>query len=168
MGNYADAADNPAAGLDITRTRAIGRTKYGVASSSDLELAAHLGGFLRLSWNDGHNETWAFTEIDASEAAGLNWKPVCLGRPDDEAGLAVAVNELSGAHRRYLAAGGLGFIIGDGALLYGPEVITEAYYRFKASATLWISPDAQFIVTPAYNRARGPVPVWGLRVHSEF
>ena len=28
--------------------------------------------------------------------------------------------------------------------------------------------DAQLVVNPGYNRARGPVPVWGVRVHAQF
>ena len=39
--------------------------------------------------------------------------------------VALVVSGLSGLHRRYLAAGGYGFIIGDGALRYGPEVLGE-------------------------------------------
>jgi hypothetical protein len=33
---------------------------------------------------------------------------------------------------------------------------------------LAVSPDAQLIANPGYNRSRGPVPVWSVRVHAEF
>jgi len=168
MGSYEQALAAPAGAPDVAQTRLYGRTKYGFASSSDLELAEHLGGFLRLSWNDGRNETWAYTEIDASQAMGLVWTPAAWGRAEDSWGLAAAVNELSGPHRRYLAAGGSGFMLGDGGLHYGPELIAETYYRFQALKALSVSPDAQLVCNPGYNRSRGPVPVWGLRVHAEF
>jgi hypothetical protein len=41
----------------------------------------------------------------------------------DKEGIAFVSNALSGDHRRYLALGGKGFIIGDGALNYGREQI---------------------------------------------
>ncbi len=167
MGNYDQALSQPGV-PDVTLTRAYGRTKYGVASSDELELSDHLGAFTRLSWSDGRNETWAFTEVDASEAIGIDFKPAAWGRPQDDWGVATAVNELSGPHRRYLTAGGMGFIIGDGAMHYGPEMIAETYYRYQLLEHLAVSPDAQFVVNPAYNRARGPVPIWGVRVHAEF
>ena len=82
--------------------------------------------------------------------------------------MAQVVNGISDDHRRYLAAGGYGFMIGDGALHYGPELITETYYKIQLNTALALSPDAQLIINPAYNRARGPVPVWGVRLHAEF
>src|SRR5712692_10601148 len=44
------------------------------------------------------------------------------------AGAALALNAISGDHRRYLALGGRGFLLGDGRLNYGREVIFEGYY----------------------------------------
>jgi len=81
-------------------------------------------------------------------------------------GLGFVVNGLSKPHRDYLAAGGYGFIIGDGRLNYAPEFITELFYRFNFFQNrLQISPDFQFAVSPAYNKDRGPVPIFGLRTH---
>ena len=167
MGNY-DAALSAPGAPDVTAPRAYGRSKYGAAFSADQELVEHLGGFARLSWSDGRNETFAFTEADASEAVGVEWTPARWGRAGDRWGAAVIANELSDPHRRYLAAGGLGFLLGDGALHYGPETILETYYRFPLMAHLWVSPDAQLAFNPGYNRARGPVPIWAVRVHAEF
>ncbi len=167
MGNYDQALAQPGT-PDVTATRAYGRTKYGVGLSADQELAEHLGAFTRLSWNDGRNETWAFTEVDASEALGAEWTPAAWGRGADRWGAAAVFNELSDPHRRYLAAGGNGFLLGDGALHYGPEAILETYYKFPVRDGLWISPDAQFILNPGYNRARGPASVWAVRVHAEL
>lgn len=171
MGSYDQAladARRTGATPDVVRAEAYGRTKYGLSLDVDQELAENLGGFARLGWSDGRNETWAFTEVDDSQSMGVEWKPARWGRGQDRWGLAVAVDELAGPHRRYLAAGGSGFELGDGALHYGPEMIAETYYRFPAAERLFVSPDYQLIVNPGYNRARGPVQVWGVRVHAEF
>jgi high affinity Mn2+ porin len=84
-------------------------------------------------------------------------------------GIAQVINGLSKDHRDYLKAGGYGFIIGDGNLNYHPEFVTELFYSFKLPACpLWISPDYQFIMNPAYNKDRGPVSAFGIRSHIEF
>lgn len=171
MGNYEEAIFNGAqtgTTPNIVSTRKYGRVKYGFSFNADQELTDSLGGFARASWSDGRNETWAFTEVDASEALGFEWKPARWGRPDDRWGAAVVSNELSGPHRRYLANGGDGFLLGDGALHYGPELIAETYYRFPVREHLFASPDYQLIANPGFNRDRGPVQVWALRVHAEF
>lgn len=149
---------------DVAQTRAYGRTKYGFTSSDDLALSDRLGAFARVSWDDGRNETWAFAEADQSAALGLDWNP----RGKDHWGAAQLINGLSGPHRRYLAAGGDGFMLGDGALHYGPELVTETYYKVPLNDMLSVTPDAQLVINPGYNRDRGPIPVWGLRVHAEF
>ena len=83
-------------------------------------------------------------------------------------GVGVAVNMLGSAHRDYLAAGGLGAFLGDGALNYGRERILEVFYRFQPVKHLWISPDFQYIRNPGYNRDRGPAMFYGVRLHAEF
>ncbi len=169
MGNY-DQAIGRAGGAapDVTATRAYGRTKFGFTSSDDAALSDSLGAFTRLSWNDGRNETWAYDEVDGSLALGLDWLAGRWGRPQDHLAAAEVVNVLSGPHRRYLADGGLGFMLGDGALRSGPELDTELYYRIQVNPWLQVSPDAQLVVNPGYNRNRGPVPVWGVRVHAQL
>ncbi|MFI5362778.1 MAG: carbohydrate porin [Elusimicrobiota bacterium] len=171
MGNYDQAISGSAAtgaSPNIVSTRKYGRTKYGASFNADQELTGSLGVFARASWSDGRNESWAFTETDASEALGVEWKPARWSRPDDRWGVAMVSNELSRPHRRYLANGGDGFLLGDGALRYGPELVAETYYRFPVREHLFVSPDYQFVVNPGYNRDRGPVQVWALRVHAEF
>ena len=86
-------------------------------------------------WNDGQSESWAFTEIDQTVATGLNVKGALWSRPKDEAGLALVVNGLSDAHRDYLAAGGIGFIIGDGRLNYAHEADRRNVLQLVAVAT---------------------------------
>lgn len=166
MGSYARALEEPRP--DVTTTRAYGRTKLGVAASANQDLGHGLAAFARVSWNDGENESWAFTEIDRSFAAGAVQSGARWGRPNDEAGAAVVVSGLSSLHRRYLAAGGLGFILGDGALRYGPEVLGEVYYRAALTREISLGANYQPIVNPGYNRDRGPVHVLTGRVHVEL
>jgi high affinity Mn2+ porin len=151
----------------VTQTRAY-RSKAGAGLSWDQELSPDFGGFARLSWNDGRTETWAFTEIDRSVAVGLSLKGTRWNRPDDVVGLADVTNGLSSEHEAYLAAGGIGMILGDGRLNYGPEEIVEAYYDAKVCKWLWITPDFQFVEHPGYNRDRGAIPIYAVRAHVEF
>jgi high affinity Mn2+ porin len=165
-GSYHDALH---AGLDppVIETTRRTREKYGFGLSADQEIARDLGAFCRLGWNDGHTETWAFTEIDRTASVGARLTGTRWARPDDEVGLAGVVNGISQPHRRYLDAGGLGFIIGDGQLRYGVEGILEAYYRAKIK---WfqITFDYQLVENPAYNRDRGPVSIFAARLHWEY
>jgi high affinity Mn2+ porin len=168
-GKYSEAIANPGpSGPDITLSRSF-RDKYGFSITADQQVTEDLGVFARLGWNDGHTETWAFTEIDRSASIGLSLKGTGWHRPDDVVGVAGVINALAHDHREYLGADGYGFIIGDGQLPhYAPEQIVEAYYFFKMMDHVFITPDAQFINHPAYNSDRGPVFVGGLRVHIEF
>jgi high affinity Mn2+ porin len=168
MGSYEQALQSSPASPDVTTTRANGRTKVGFAASVNQDLGAGLGAFLRVSYNDGDNETWAFTEIDRSIAGGVVQSGSCWGSPDDEAGVALVVSGLSDLHRRYLAAGGYGFIIGDGALTYAPEILAETYYRFALTREVSLGVNYQPIFNPAYNTDRGPVHVFTGRVHVAF
>ena len=172
MGNYSLALQTVSRGHapDITQVRTDGRTKTGFVVNAEQEISANVGLFGRYSYNDGRNETWAFTEIDHSGSVGASSTGTRWKRPDDRLGAAVVVNGISPEHQAYLAAGGQGFIIGDGRLNYALEYIGEVYYSIavpKYHAA--ISPDYQLVVNPAYNRDRsGPIHVVALRLHIEF
>jgi high affinity Mn2+ porin len=169
MGSYEQWLAHPAAYPNgIADTRADGRTKYGFALSMEQQLSPTLGAFLRLSWNDGHNESWAFTEIDHSVAFGVVQRGRAWNRPGDDLGAAVAVSGLSPWHERYLEEGGYGFIIGDGQLHYGPEVVSDLYYQVRLNEFLWLAAFYQPIVNPGYNQDRGPVHVFSTRLHAAF
>jgi len=168
MGSYEQALEGSPTAPDVTETRVSGRTKAGFAASANQDLGSGLGAFLRASFNDGENETWAFTEIDRSIAAGVVQSGSRWDRPEDEAGLGVVVSGLSGPHRRYLAAGGYGFLIGDGALRYAPEILGEAYYRLALTREVSVGVNYQPVINPAYNRDRGPVHVFTGRAHVSF
>lgn len=167
MGSYRSAIDDPSAGLDIASTRQY-RTKRGFGMNIEQGLTENAGAFLRAGWNDGKTETFAFTEIDRTVSGGASINGKGWERPKDTLGIAGVLNGLSRDHRDYLAAGGLGFIIGDGRLSYGSERIAEIYYSLEAAKGISISLDYQHVVNPAYNRDRGPVTIWSTRVHYEF
>jgi high affinity Mn2+ porin len=169
MGSYREALQLDPAAPVVDTTQRYGRHKYGFGINAEQYLTKDFGVFAKLSWNDGHTQTWYFTEIDRSISFGGELKGTSWGRKDDVLALAFVGNGLSRDHRDYLAAGGYGFIIGDGRLNYSPEMITELYYKINAyQKKLWLSPDYQFILHPAYNIDRGPVHVLGIRAHVEF
>jgi high affinity Mn2+ porin len=168
MGSYRQALEDPSFGLDVTATRAFGRTKAGFAASANQDLGEGLGAFVRVSYDDGANETWAFPEIDRSAALGIVQSGSRWNRPEDEAGVGLVVSGLSNLHRRYLAAGGYGFLIGDGALRYGPEVLGEIYYRLALTREVSLGANYQPIFNPAFNRDRGPIHVFTGRAHVAF
>jgi len=166
-GSYRDTLNNPALNLDIAQTR-IGRIKYGYVVSLEQALADDFGLFGRWSWNDGKSEIMAFTDIDASLSLGLSIKGTKWGRPDDVIGIGGAINALSQDHRDFIAAGGLGPLIGDGALNYRRERVLETYYAYALTKQLTLTADYQLIINPAYNADRGPVQVFSGRFHGEF
>jgi high affinity Mn2+ porin len=168
MGSYRQAIEDPSAGNDVTATRADGRTKAGFAASANQDLGAGLGAFVRVSYNDGANETWAFTEIDRSLALGAVQSGARWGRPADEAGAGLVISGLSALHRRYLAGGGYGFLIGDGALTYGHEILGEVYYRLALTKEVSVGGNYQPVINPAFNRDRGPIHVFTARAHVAF
>ena len=152
---------------DVTQTAAY-RYKYGFGLSWEQEVTKQLGVFARLGGNEGHTETWAFTTIERLAEIGLLLKGKCWCRPNDLLGIAGCINGISGDHRNYLAAGGLDYIIGDGQLRYGPEEIFDVFYAVAITKGIFASFDFQEVNHPAYNRDRGPVSIFALRVHIEM
>jgi high affinity Mn2+ porin len=133
------------------------------------QLTADLGLFARAGWTQGGVEEDAFTDIDQTLSIGLSLTGTRWGRPDDTVGLAGVANQISHAAKAYFAAGGLGGIVGDGQLPEsGPEQIIETYYSAAVFSFAHISADYQFVNNPAYNRQRGPVSVFAVRLHAEF
>jgi high affinity Mn2+ porin len=168
MGSYRQVLSDPSLNMDVAATREEGRKKGGFAASANAELGGGLAAFARASWDDGANENWAFTEIDRSFALGATQSGARWGRENDQAGAALVVSGLSNLHKRYLEAGGHGFLIGDGALHYGSEVLGEIFYRAALSKEVSLSAHYQPIVNPAYNQDRGPIHVFTGRLHVGF
>ncbi|PZP50897.1 MAG: carbohydrate porin [Pseudopedobacter saltans] len=172
MGDYAEAlaiAKTSGNIPSVINTRQQGRHKYGFGLNVDQELPHDIGLFGRFGWNNGKTETWNFTEIDNTASVGANVNGGLWHRIHDVLGLAVVSNGLSKDHRDYLAAGGYGFILGDGKLNYARENVLEFFYNFKPTdKPLWITGDYQLGVNPGYNKDRGPANIFSLRVHTEF
>ena len=166
-GSYRDTLNNPALNLDIAQTRT-GRIKYGYVINLEQAVTDDIGLFSRWSWNDGKTEIMSFTDIDASLSMGASIKGARWGRPDDVIGIGGAFNGLSRDHRDFIAAGGLGPLIGDGALNYRRERVLESYYALALSKRFTLTADYQLITNPAYNADRGPVHIFSGRLHGEF
>ena len=153
---------------DVARVRRFA-DRGGIALNLEQELAPDLGLFVRAGIADGRFESYEFTDVDRTLSGGLSLGGRRWGRASDTIGLAGAINSASGHRQAYLAAGGLGILIGDGALPHpGDEHIAEAYYDLALAKGAHVALDAQAIDAPGYNRDRGPVAAFALRVHGQF
>lgn len=172
MGIYRDAIAQFEKGLapvpDITNHPWHIVRKYGFGFNMEQNLTRNLTAFARFGWNNGKTESFAYTEVDQTFAGGLGANGALWHRRYDRAGLALVTNAICKDHQIYLADGGLGFLLGDGALRYGRENIVETYYTAHAWRGIYVAPGVQHIVNPGYNRDRGPVTVPMLRLHLEF
>ncbi len=173
MGSYQTAVQlaQQTNGVPDTALVRRGSSQSGFAINFEQQVTAELGVFSRASMNQGKQETFDFTDINKSISAGLSTSGALWNRYDDTFGLAAVANGLSGAARNYFAAGGMGLLIGDGQLPhYGLERIIESYYSYSIHAVdhLLLTLDYQYIVNPAYNQDRGPVSIFGARLHKEF
>lgn len=166
-GSYRETLNDPALNMDIALTRT-GRLKYGYVFNVEQSVTDDIGLFGRWSWNNGKTEIMSFTDIDASLSLGTAIKGAAWGRPDDTIGIAGAINSISRDHRDFLAAGGLGPLIGDGALNYRKERILETYYAYALNKAVTLTADYQFVANPAFNADRGPVHIFSGRLHGEF
>ena len=172
MGDYREAVQRFQSGLDpvptIENTRQQGTIKYGFGLNAETEFTKEFRGFARWGWNEPHHESFAYTEVHSSLAAGADFTGVRWHRSLDKLGGAFVTNGLSEDHARYLALGGSGFLLGDGALRYGRENIAEFYYTAHVWRGVFGSADYQRILNPGYNQDRGPVNVFSLRLHIDF
>lgn len=170
MGAFRDALALSAAtgnAPDLAQVRRL-QSKKGIGAGAQIELTENVGAYVRAAVNDGGTETFAFTEIDRSLSFGALVKGAAWRRERDSAGIAVYVNGLRAPHRDYLAAGGLGFFLGDGRLSYGNERILETFYSLGLMKGAWLSLGYQRIANPGYNRDRGPADFLGFRLHAEI
>jgi hypothetical protein len=142
--------------------------KYGVGMNFEQEMAGDVRLFGRFGWNEGQHESYAYTEIDQTFELGGDVKGTQWGRPNDKVGIVGVSNGIKRDHQRYLALGGLGFLLGDGALSYAREDILEAYYNAHQWKGLYSAFDVQLIDHPGYNQARGPVAMFSVRTHVDF
>ena len=168
MGSYSETLADPALIEDITKTRRY-RYQYGFALNVEQAISENVGAFIRASWRDGQSEVWQYTDIDGSVSAGLQVKGNPWNRQGDTAGIAGIIDGISPAHRAFFAAGGLGPLIGDGKLPhYSLEKVIEIYYDVEITKNIHFAVDYQFVANPAYNADRGPINIFGGRLHFQF
>ncbi|HVG26029.1 MAG TPA: carbohydrate porin [Acidobacteriaceae bacterium] len=177
MGDYREAnaaafaargAGQLTAAPDITAHPFRTARKYGLGLNFEQELTPDLRLFGRFGWNDGRQESYAYTEVEqtiefGADLAGSRWS-----RVNDKLGLALVSNAIKRDHQQYLALGGRGFLLGDGGLRYAREDILEAFYTAHNWRGLFTAFDLQLIAHPGYNLARGPVAVFSVRTHVDF
>ncbi|HEY3777080.1 MAG TPA: carbohydrate porin [Rhizomicrobium sp.] len=171
MGSYSDAVALAAKTRALPSTALVRNytSRPGVVVNFQQKLADDLGTFARISWNDGSQEGYEFTEINRGLSAGFSLKGTNWNRKEDTLGAAYIADGISKAAQHYFAAGGLGLLIGDGRLPhYGLENGLETYYSAQMTSWFAATADYQLIVNPAYNPDRGPVSIFGLRLHAEF
>ena len=172
MGVYEEAINNFLAGKtprpDITAHPLQSTVKYGFGVSLQQAVTPNVTAFARWGWNEGQHESFVYTEVDQTWQAGADVAGKLWRRKLDKWGAAFVSNGISAAHAKYLALGGHGFLLGDGALNYGRENIFETYYTAHLWRGIFAGPDLQHINNPGYNRARGPVWVPGARLHLDF
>ena len=180
MGDYAQALAIAAATGTVPNVAADdsqGRHKsgYGLNAEQPLTDGGDTGLYLRLGWQDGRTEDFVFTEVDRHASAGGQLSGIHWARGEDRLGVGLVLEGLSDVHRDYLAAGGSGFLLGDGRLNYAHEEILETYYRAQWSwapggvaLRAQLTPDFQYVRNPGFNQDRGPVRFYALRVHLEY
>ena len=144
------------------------QSKWGWGCSLEQDFRKGVGGFVRWARHDGKTEGYSFASIDQSVSAGLTVSNSAWLHPQEEWSVAWAANGLSQPHRRYLAAGGVDFFIGDGALRYASETIVEAMYSVPLGGGFKASFNLQHIKNPGYNQDRGPVRLAAVRLHADF
>jgi high affinity Mn2+ porin len=174
--NRANMADYSAAtaielahgpGADYSAAQAY-RYKYGFALNWEQEIVKNVGVFSRLGWNDDREEGWVFSDVGWAVSAGVSLNGESWHRPGDTFGLAGVISGISKPAQRFFEAGGLGILAGDGAMTYSPEKLVETYYDFLLWQNVHFALDYQFISDPAFNADRGPISVFGGRLHWEF
>lgn len=142
--------------------------KVGGGINVQQQISKEIGYFLRASMCDGRFETVDYTDIDRSLSTGFIASGALWGRDKDEIGGAVVFSGLAGPRVRYFGLGGTSVYIGDGALSYAGEKVFETYYKYNLREGVELTFDYQFIGNPAHNSARGPINVFGLRLHAQF
>lgn len=142
--------------------------KKGIGAFAEQYVAPDIGVFARGMYSDGKTEVDAYTATDRSLSVGMLAKGSSWSRPADVAGAAFNLGWISQPHVQYLKMGGVDGFIGDGFITPGAETALDLFYSVNLMRSFWVSGDYQHIANPAFNRDRGPVDVFSVRVHGEF
>lgn len=145
------------------------RSRTGIGVSIEQPITSDLGVFVRAGKASGDVEAYEFTDVDRTVALGASLRGTRWRRPADTWGVAVVDNGISAVRAQYLNLGGLGILVGDGQLPHpAAEQIFETYYTLAASSWLHLTADYQWVKNPGYNTDRGPVSIFGVRLHAQF
>ncbi len=142
--------------------------KMGIGVNIEQSVSDDVGLFFRGMYSDGHTEVYSYTSTDRSISTGALVKGTFWHRAADTIGLGYAQGWISKEHAAYLAMGGVDGFLGDGKLNQASEHVAEIFYSLNVHSSLWVSGDFQHIWNPGYNADRGPVEIFGLRMHAEF
>lgn len=171
MASYADALSAYFSGQDpkpdLSAHLKPGQMDYGFGLNGEQEVNDWLRIFGRAGLLEGNKEAFQFAEADSTAAFGGDLDGKMWKRHGHHAGVAMAVNGLSKLHREYLELGGTSYLLGDGGLQYAHEKVIEAYYNIPLLHGIYASFDVQHIWDPGYNASRGPVLIFGVRLHLE-
>ncbi len=169
FGRYDDALAIAAGSAPDTGDVRRRRSRMGASLNLEQALTDTLGVFARTGFANGDIEPYDFTDVDRTLSGGISLGGKGWGRDDDTVGVAAIVNAIIAGHRRYLAAGGIGILVGDGRLPHaGDEAIGEIYYSYAPTKAVKLTADYQILGNPGYNRDRGPAHVFALRLHGQF
>ena len=145
------------------------RSRIGGSLAIEQPVTDSFGLFARIGKAGGNVEVYEFTDIDRSVELGGSLKGSQWHRPLDTLGVVVLDDGISAEREEYLNLGGLGILVGDGKLPHpGAEQVVETYYSLAVASWAKLSLDYQYVKNPAYNRDRGPVSIYALRVHAQF
>jgi len=79
-------------------------------------IVTRLFAFGHWGWADGKKESFCYTEAQSTIQLGIYSRGSQWGHTPDGAGAIFISTGISAAQQSYLAHGGLGFLLGDGAL----------------------------------------------------
>jgi hypothetical protein len=116
MGAYRDAVRDALAGgmtPDITAHPFRTTVKYGFGVNLEHDFGGGVRGFWRWGWNEGQHESYAYTEVDETLAAGADLAGTPWRRKNDKVGAAFVSNGIAADHQDYLRLGGRGFLLGE-------------------------------------------------------
>jgi high affinity Mn2+ porin len=139
--------------------------KIGGGIDISYDLNKRSGMFLRYSVSDGLHEDFGYTQCDGSLNGGVLAGMKVINRPTDRFGICASVNTISKLHRRFLKAGGTGFMLGDGNLSYAPESVVETFYCVNIKDHFFITLDYQYAMSVGYNLDRGNAHFLGARIN---
>ncbi len=143
--------------------------KVGIGLDVEQHITKEIGVFARAMYADGRTEVDAYNPADRSLSFGVAGKGKLWHRPFDVTGIGFGMSWISDIHAKYLAMGGIDGFVGDGMLPHpAPESVFEVFYSFNFFKAIWLSADYQFLSNPGFNADRGPVHIFGTRVHAEF